>query len=124
MTNRNRILLVDDDADVLRGAMLWLKAAGYEISTANDGNQAIAVAVQEKPAAIVMDVRMPNQDGLSAMSQLQQRDDTKDIPIIMLSASLIDQQRALDAGARFFLPKPYEGKKLVAAVNAAVGRLN
>lgn len=124
MTNPNRILLVDDDADVLRGAMLWLKAAGYETYTANDGNQAIAVAVQDKPDAIVMDVRMPNRDGLSAMSQLQQRDDTKDIPIIMLSASLIDQQRALDAGARFFLSKPYEGKKLIAAVNAAVGRLN
>ncbi len=115
-----RVLLVDDEPEVRHGAKLWLSAAGYQTSEARDGEQAIAAAVHDKPDAIVLDVRMPQTDGFTAMSELLRRKDTKHIPIIMLSASLVDQQRALDAGARFFLTKPYAGDKLVAAVNAAV----
>lgn len=115
-----RILLVDDDTDVLYGAKLWLSAAGYQTSTASDGEQAISTAVQDRPDGIVLDVRMPRKDGLAALAELKQREETKRIPVVMLSASQIDQQRALDAGARFFLTKPYAGKNLVAAVGAAL----
>jgi DNA-binding response OmpR family regulator len=63
---------------------------------------------------------MPHKDGLAALCELQKREDTKHIPIVMLSASLIDQQRALDAGAAFFMTKPYAHAKLIAAVKAAL----
>lgn len=115
-----RVLLVDDEADVLCGAKLWLSAAGYETSEARDGIEAVTAAVKDHPHVIVLDVRMPRQDGLGAMAELQLREETRNIPVVMLSASLRDQQRALDAGARFFLTKPYTGKDLVAAVTAAV----
>jgi CheY-like chemotaxis protein len=63
---------------------------------------------------------MPVRDGLSALEELRSLPSTMHIPVVMLSASLIDQQRALDSGARFFLSKPYVGKELVAAVTAAI----
>ena len=58
---------------------------------------------------------------LQALQELKQHEATRDIPIIMLSASLVDQQRALDAGARFFLAKPYAGKNLLGAIESALG---
>jgi CheY-like chemotaxis protein len=115
-----RVLLVDDEQEVLCGESMWLTAAGFDTQPAKDGVEGLEAAIREQPDAIVLDVRMPRKDGLTVMTELQQRDDTKHIPVVMLSASLSDQQRALDAGASFFLPKPYVGKTLVAAVQAAV----
>ncbi len=120
MNTPKRVLLVDDDSDVIRGASLWLRAAGYETIAASDGHEALATAASQCPDAIVLDVRMPVMDGLQALAELKRRDDTRRIPIVMLSASLIDQQQALDGGARFFLSKPYVGKELVSAVSAAI----
>lgn len=115
-----RVLLVDDEQEVLCGESMWLTAAGFATQPAKDGVEGLEAAIRERPDAIVLDVRMPRKDGLTVMAELQQLEETKDIPVVMLSASLSDQQRALDAGASFFLPKPYVGKTLVAAVQAAV----
>jgi DNA-binding response OmpR family regulator len=117
---RNRILIVDDDDDILRGAQLRLGGAGYKMFLAHDGAEGIVSAVENNPHAIVMDVRMPRMDGLTALSRLRERRETKDIPVVMLSASLVDQQAALNAGARYFIPKPYQGQTLLAAVDSAL----
>ena len=98
-----RVLLADDDNDIRQGASLRLKAQGYEPILAS-----------------VLDVRMPRMDGYSALVQLKQNSETKRIPVIMMSASIGDRQAALDAGARFFLDKPYHGKTLLAAVETAI----
>jgi CheY-like chemotaxis protein len=115
----NRILVVDDDRDVLRGARLRLECAGYETFSAADGEEGVAAAVKLSPDAILLDVRMPRMDGLTALAKLRERAETRNIPVVMLSASLIDQQAALDAGARFFLSKPYQGRTLLAAIESA-----
>jgi CheY-like chemotaxis protein len=121
MLDRHRtVLIVDDDHDIVRGAVLRLHAAGYETRTAYDGQQALQLAEDEHPDGIVLDVRMPRVDGLKVLAQLHQQDCTRDIPVVMLSASLSDRQRALDAGARFFLQKPYTGATLVEALDAAL----
>ena len=99
-----------------------LRAAGYDTVIAHDGEQGIAKAIETQPDAIVLDVRMPKKNGIQALEELKQHGATCNIPIIMLSASLVDQQTALDAGARFFLTKPYQGKVLLAAVSAAIDR--
>jgi len=104
----NQILLIDDDQDVLRGASLRLGAAGYRPTTACDGRQGIDRAVKDHP------------DGLQVLSTLRHRAETRAIPVIMLSASLVDQDAALEAGARFFLTKPYQSKALLAALRAAL----
>ncbi len=121
MSEKQKILLVDDDQALLDGARLRLRACGYETLNASDGLQGIATAINSQPDAIVMDVRMPRMDGLTALVELQRNEKTKEIPVVMLSASLRDQQQALDAGARFFITKPYEGKNLVQAIESAIG---
>src|SRR5262249_20023816 len=107
MLDKKRVLIVDDDHDIIQGADLRLRAAGYDTLTASDGEQGVAAAVNNTPDAILMDVRMPRLDGLGALAQLKQRAETRDIPVVVLSASLRDQRAALDAGARYFLTKPY-----------------
>ncbi len=114
------ILLVEDDHDVAFGASLRLRSAGYQTLIAHDGREGVDVARKELPAAIVLDVRMPRMNGLVALGKLQQDERTKHIPIVMLSASIVDQQAALDAGARYFLTKPYQPATLLTAVERVI----
>jgi DNA-binding response OmpR family regulator len=122
MTAAQRVLIVDDEPDIRDGVSRWLNAAGYETLTAVDGSQGIASAARHRPQAILLDMLMPGKDGMETLADLRADKQTIDIPVVMLSASLRDEQRALDAGARFFVDKPYDGKKLVAAVKAAIER--
>lgn len=122
---KNRILLVDDDHDIVTGTSIRLSAAGYETSAAYDGDAGIAAAIQTHPDAIVLDIRMPIKTGLETLDELKQNAITKSIPVVMLSASLGDETTSLDHGAKFFLKKPYRGCDLVQAVGAAVsGSMN
>lgn len=120
MTAPHRVLVVDDEADIREGVGRWLSACGYQTNFAVDGEAGVAAARETIPDAILLDVLMPRKGGLEALAELRARPATSQIPIVMLSASLRDEQRALDAGARFFVHKPYNGKKLVAAVKAAI----
>jgi len=115
-----RVLVVDDDRDIVESVSIRLRAAGYEVLVAYDGQQGVAMAVAHEPDAIVLDVRMPKMDGMTALSTLRQHRVTKDIPVIMLSASLYDQQGPLLAGASFFVVKPYSPHLLLAALESAI----
>jgi CheY-like chemotaxis protein len=114
------VLMIDDDREIVRGACLRLRAAGYRMLTAGDAETGIAAAIASHPDIILLDVRLPRRDGLFALSDLKRRPETKHIPVVMLSASVVDQQAALDAGARFFLRKPYCGDMLVQAIRTAL----
>jgi len=120
MPDQKTVLVVDDERQIVRAACLRFESAGFRAITAPDGEQGVAAAADQQPQAIVLDIRMPTMDGLTALGQLRARADTRHIPVIMLSASLIDKPAALDAGARFFLTKPYDAAKLISAVHAAV----
>ena len=120
MPPNKKILLVDDDQDLLVGVKARLKAAGYNTLTADNGLKGLAAAVEHQPDTILLDVRMDGMDGLSMLSELRKRRDTAKIPVVMLSACVRAQRAALDAGARFFLVKPYDGQQLVGAIDAAV----
>ena len=120
MSQPSQVLLVDDDRDILEGVRLRLHAAGYETMTACDGQQAIDSAIDQKPDAIVLDVRMPRMDGMTVLARLKEHQSTRHIPIVMLSASLVDQQAALEAGATFFVIKPYAAENLLAALDSAL----
>jgi DNA-binding response OmpR family regulator len=111
-----KVLLVDDDRDIVEASSMRLRSAGFETLAAGDGAEGLALAERHHPDAIVLDVRMPRLDGLSALTELRKNTLTSDIPVIMLSASLLDQQAALDAGARLFVTKPYRSQHLVDAV--------
>src|SRR5690349_2555402 len=120
-----KILLVDDDRDITLAVRLQLEKQGYEVLTAGDGEQGLAAAIAHRPAAILLDIRMPKMDGLCTLARLREHGDTQRTPVVMLSASLIDRRRALDLGARYFLDKPCDRDDLVAALRAALeGKAN
>jgi signal transduction histidine kinase len=117
-----RVLVVDDDRELVRGLSLRLHAAGYDVFTAKDGNAAINAAIEHHPHAILMDNYMSGMDGILAMDRLSEHPDTKDIPIIMLSASIRDQQKALRQGAKFFFEKPCNHNTIVAALGNVINQ--
>lgn len=114
------VLIVDDDQDVRVGARLRLNAAGYKTLEADDGLSGVSMAIEHQPDAILLDIRMPRMDGLTALKLIRNNDVTRHTPIVMLSASQVDQTEALDSGAKYFLSKPYRGPLVVAAIDAAI----
>jgi two-component system chemotaxis response regulator CheY/two-component system alkaline phosphatase synthesis response regulator PhoP len=111
--NGRKILIVDDDDEIVRGMSVRLGAAGFQIIAACDGAEALCAVERSLPDVILLDVRMPGIDGLTVLRRLQECDETRHVPVIMLSASLCDQRTALSAGARYFLAKPFRGGELI-----------
>jgi CheY-like chemotaxis protein len=116
----HQVLVVDDDRDIVTGVSMRLRAAGYRTLAAYDGQQGLAAAICYRPDAILLDVRMPTMDGITALGKLKDHPDTRDIPVIVLSASIMDQQIALDAGARSFVQKPYSREDLLNVLAVAI----
>ncbi|MBN2474493.1 MAG: response regulator [Pirellulales bacterium] len=114
------VLVVDDDRELLCGLGIRLKAAGFEVLTALNGQAAVESARCHHPNAILLDNYMPVMDGLEALRRLGEDSETAGIPIIMLSAGLRDQQKALEQGARFFLQKPCSAQKIVDALHEVI----
>lgn len=111
-----QILIVDDDREISQAAGMRLRAAGFETIHSHDGEAGIHSAKQCLPSAIVLDIRMPHKNGFEVVAELAEDPTTRHIPIVMLSASIVDQQAALEAGVKFFVNKPYDGKALVSAI--------
>lgn len=115
-----KVLVVDDDDHIARGTMLRLDAAGYETSRADDGDTGLAAIQNRRFDLVVLDVQMPRMSGIELLKTLKQSPETENIPVVMLSASLGDQQSSLDAGARFFVKKPYSSQQLLLAADKAM----
>jgi len=118
---KSKVLLVDDDLEVIMALKVRMRAAGYSVITAKNGVEGLQAARDEKPDAIVLDVRMPVMDGLETLAELKKDTNTSSIPVVMLSASVVDQHHALEAGARFFMPKPYDAPTVISAVESSLG---
>ena len=120
-----RILLVDDDPDVIEIIRFNLHQEGYSISTASDGEKAIEEADREVPHLIIMDVMMPNMDGIEACGLLRKDPRFKETIIMFLTARGEDysQVAAFDAGADDYVTKPVKPKILVSKVKALLRRL-
>lgn len=118
MPEQQKILVVDDDRETLRAISIRLHAAGYCTLTAEDGEQGLALALRERPAAIILDVQMPRVDGVMVLDSLRQRAETRRIPVIVLSAAVNEATRSkvLTLGARCFLQKPYQPDALLRVI--------
>lgn len=123
MSGAKRVLIVDDDAQIIQALGIRLGAAGFEILSAENGVDGLAAARAERPDAILLDIRMPQMDGLEVLERLRGADDTRDIPVVMLTANVAEKSRnrAAELGARYFLEKPCEPKTLLRAVRVALG---
>ena len=120
MFTQPSVLLIDDDRDIVHATSLRLRALGFRTDMAHDGREGLQKARTLLPQAILLDVRMPDLDGLQILDQLQDDPKTRDIPIVMLSASLVDCQAALDSGASYFINKPYAWSQLLAALETVL----
>ena len=119
---RNKILVVDDDPDLVRALRLRLRANDYDIATACDGYSAIATAQKERPDLIVLDLGLPAGDGFVVLDRLQNSDMLSGIPVIVLSARdpQNNEQRALKAGAAAFFQKPADNEELLSVIRVSL----
>ena len=120
-----RILVVDDEADIVALVAFHLVRAGYRVSTASTGPEAIAAARQERPALIVLDLMLPGASGYDVLEQLRGEAATREIAVLMLTARRDEQDRirGLSLGADDYLTKPFSPQELVLRVGAILRRL-
>lgn len=116
-----RVLVVDDERQILRALNVGLRANGYEVELAVDGETALAVAAINPPDVIVLDLIMPRMEGIEVIRQLREWSES---PIIVLSARGEERAKvqALDAGADDYLTKPFGMEELLARIRAALRR--
>ena len=118
-----RVLIVDEDQQVVSPVSKVLNGQGYKVFTAGDGETALQLVQTEKPDLIIMEILLAGLDGYEVANILQSNPDHKDIPIIMLTACkrAEDRQGALDEGVVAYLVKPFKMPVLVGLVKGILG---
>jgi len=117
------ILVVEDIAHVRDLIAVQLRLRGYTVVTARDGQEALELIAQDKPAIVISDILMPRVDGFALAHKIRSDPQTAGIPLLLLSATYVsaeDERFALGVGAIRFLPKPVEGDDLLVAVADAL----
>ena len=109
MADRRRVLVVDDEPDVLLLCRVNLEFEGYEVMEASDGVEAMSRVRERRPDVILLDVMMPRMDGWQVLSEIKADDQLKDIPVVMLTAKVQDQDqiRGWSSGASEYITKPF-----------------
>lgn len=117
---RARVLVVDDEADLIRILQFGLEAIGYQVETASDGQEALKKAREIKPDIILLDLMLPKLDGYKVCRLLKFDERYKNIPIIILSARTQegDQLLAMEMGANRFITKPYDFTEVLSHIEA------
>src|SRR6266851_9466055 len=121
---KSRILVVDDEPDAIELIEFNLKAAGYDVTSAADGDEALKKARSVLPHLIILDLMLPGVDGLAVCKQLRRDERTAPIPIIMLTAKAaeIDRILGLELGADDYITKPFSPRELVLRVKKMLQR--
>jgi DNA-binding response OmpR family regulator len=115
------VLVVEDEASIASFVSLYLKNAGYEVRTAANGTDALALVDSEKPSLIVLDLMLPDIDGIEICRRIRQK---SDVPILMLTArdEDVDKIIGLEVGADDYMTKPFNPRELVARVKSILRR--
>ncbi len=117
-----RILVADDDPYSLKLLDFRLKSLGHETIFAVDGREALEIATKEKPDLVLLDIMMPVINGFQVLRKLKSQEETKNIPVIMLTAKVQEKDvvTGLEAGAVDYVTKPFSFAELSARVNRAL----
>ena len=119
--SKQTVLVVDDDANVVELARLYLEREGYRVFSASDGATGLSLAREERPSLVVLDVMLPRLNGLDVCRTLRKE---SEVPIIMLTARVEEEDRVagLDLGADDYVTKPFSPRELAARVRAVLRR--
>lgn len=120
--DNKRLLLIDDDPNLILLVKDYLEFRGYEVITAGNGREALEVLEQEMPDMIICDVMMPEMDGIAFVQHVREDPRTNWIPVLFLSAKGQSQDRVkgLNTGADVYMVKPFEPEELVAQVESSL----
>ena len=115
-----RILIVDDEPNILISVEYLMKREGFEVSVARDGLEALDRARADRPDLVVLDVMMPRLDGFQVCEQLRADPELAGLPILMLTAKgrAVEMKQGLAVGADDYMPKPFSTRELVERVKA------
>ncbi len=118
------VLVADDEQDILALVVLRLEQAGYDVATAEDGEEALELANKLQPDLAILDVMMPRRDGVEVTKELRDSEQTRELPVILLTARVqeADVYRGYVAGADEYLKKPFRPEELRDRVDAVLGR--
>jgi len=118
-----KVLIIDDDADIVELQKLYFEKEGYEVATCMQGDKAVATFSVTKPDIIILDLMLPGMDGNDICREIRK---VSDVPIIMLTArtDTLDRVVGLELGADDYVPKPFEPKELLARVKAVLRRVD
>lgn len=122
--SRPLVLVADDDRDILQLVSFRLERADYEVVQANDGEEALRLVKELRPDLAVLDLMMPKLNGYEVIREIRRDEETKAIPVILLTARVqeADVARGFEAGADDYLKKPFSPQELRARVQAILGR--
>jgi DNA-binding response OmpR family regulator len=120
---KGKILVVDDEVYILHILDFSLGAEGFEVITADNGEAAVEKAKTERPDLIVLDIMMPVLDGYETLRQLKRNNDTKDIPVILLTAKGrdVDKRLGFEVGATDYIVKPFSPSRLIERIEEIIG---
>jgi two-component system alkaline phosphatase synthesis response regulator PhoP len=120
---KGKILVCDDEVYILHILDFSLGSEGFEVITANNGELAIVKAKQERPNLIVLDIMMPVLDGYETLRRLKADPETKDIPVILLTAKGrdVDKRLGFEVGATDYIVKPFSPSRLIERIEEIIG---
>lgn len=122
MPLHNKILIADDDADMLELLTVMLEGEGYTVLKAENGLQAVEMARKELPALVMLDIHMPVMDGLKACKEIKADKVTRTIPVVMLTVegSINEIQQAISYGAKTYITKPSSKSEILKVVKSII----
>lgn len=120
---KKRILIVDDDPEIIESVRFALQDEGYEVSIARDGNQGLAMAETQTPDLLILDMMMPKRSGFLVLEKIRSGE-SQEVPIIMITANEGSRHKAYAEmlGVNDYIRKPFAMDRLIDAVNQLINR--
>lgn len=117
-----KILIVDDEPNILMSLEFLLNQAGFAVRTASDGQAALDAVAEDRPDVVLLDVMMPLKNGFEVCQAIRRDPDCTDVKIVMLTAKGrdVDQEKGLAMGADDYITKPFSTREVVAKIKALV----